>query len=60
MPFSFLNIKGYIGNGAFWITCDGIGFLIKDTSINQLTIKELGSGGKFLGSLFFRVIKWKE
>lgn len=56
MPFSFLNIKGYIGNGAFWITHNGSGFLVKDTSVNKLTIQEMGGGGKFLGSFFFRTI----
>lgn len=34
----------------------GVYFLVKDTSINKLTIQEMGGGGKFLGSLFFRTI----
>lgn len=57
MPFSFLNIQGFIGNGAFWVSCCGYGFFIKDTSINKLTLDEIGEGGTYIGSLFFRSLK---
>lgn len=57
MVFGNKNINGYIGDGVFWLVAFGYGFLLVDTSINQLTINELGNGGTFIGRIFLRAIK---
>ncbi len=55
MLFGNKYINGYLGDGAFWITVFGYGFLFVDTSIRQLSVDEL-EGGVFIGRFFFREI----
>ena len=40
MPFSIFSIKGFLGNGAFWMSCNGRGFMFRDVSVNKLTYDE--------------------
>ncbi len=40
MPFHFLSIKGFLGNGAFWLTVGGHGFIFRDVSVNKFTYDE--------------------